>query len=258
MLARLPRRCQCNNVIVAGIPPGGQYLPAKICAPSLQSQENCPNRESSLPSTAAPPFRSALQHRPRQRLLVILRAWILECADRSALSKRNMSPHSTAPVARLLCWGLIFRTVLLGKRAFQGLAGGHANRARLFETQPARLWLSCAHSSVFPASPRSRSTKQTCSRAPNGSRALRHIGLDARVCPTNGHPIVLARTPRTVRPASRTSWSMAITTCSRRTRSTSGHRRHSRRASRAARFLPAAPPTTKASTSRISKPSKPI
>src|SRR5208282_1606501 len=25
----------------------------------------------------------------------------------------------------------------------------------------------------------------------------RHIGLDARVCPTKGHPIVLAKTPRT-------------------------------------------------------------
>jgi acetylornithine deacetylase/succinyl-diaminopimelate desuccinylase-like protein len=28
----------------------------------------------------------------------------------------------------------------------------------------------------------------------------RHIGLDARVCPTNGHPIVLAKTPRTRSP----------------------------------------------------------
>ena len=56
----------------------------------------------------------------------------------------------------------------------------------------------------------------------------------------------------------RISWSMAITTCNRRSRWTCGNRRRSSRASRAARFSPAARPTTRARTSRISRPSKPI
>ena len=66
----------------------------------------------------------------------------------------------------------------------------------------------------------------------------RQIGLDAQVCPTDGHPIVVAKTPppdateaNAKAGASRTSWSMAITTCSRRSRSTCGNRRRSSRAS---------------------------
>ena len=72
------------------------------------------------------------------------------------------------------------------------------------------------------------------------AKHCRQIGLDARVCPTQGHPIVVAKTPASARAygapqrglqtASRISWSMAITTCSRRNRWSCGSRRPSSRA----------------------------
>ena len=69
----------------------------------------------------------------------------------------------------------------------------------------------------------------------------RQIGLEAKVCPTDGHPIVLAKTPRQQNyRANRTSWFMAITMSSRRSRWICGSRRRSSRASRAARCSPAA------------------
>ena len=59
----------------------------------------------------------------------------------------------------------------------------------------------------------------------------RQIGLDAKVCPTAGHPIVVAKTPglqadgdeakAELRTAGRTSWFTGITTSSRRSRSNS-------------------------------------
>ena len=84
----------------------------------------------------------------------------------------------------------------------------------------------------------------------------RQIGLEARLCPTPGHPSWWPKRPAAngQEAAARVLSSMAITMSSRPSRSSFGSPRPSSRASKAARFSPAAPATTKARTWPTSTP----
>jgi len=78
----------------------------------------------------------------------------------------------------------------------------------------------------------------------------RQIGLQTRLCPTDGHPIVLAKTPPVSDASPRRPHFLvyAITMSSHRNRLSSGTRRLSNHGSRAIPCLPGAPATTKART----------
>jgi acetylornithine deacetylase/succinyl-diaminopimelate desuccinylase-like protein len=91
----------------------------------------------------------------------------------------------------------IFLPVLLGNRAFRGLAGAMQIVLDYLKRNQARFVAELCEFLRFPrvsAQPQHKPDLRAC--AEWLANHCRQIGLEAKVCPTAGHPIVIAKTRR--------------------------------------------------------------